>query len=247
MNLDQYRQIKAEEAKQTTEVKQEVKVEEKQPIIEDKKEVEVKLPDKITIDGIGEVDVDELKKGYMRQSDYTKKTQEISKTKAEVEEATIIYEFLKSNPEIAQMIADKVPKGNVVTKDGQKIKELENELQLTKRKSEIAELSAKYKDFNLVEVENIMESRGTKTLEDAYKIWKSDKVMPNDLEAITKEIRDAIMKELKIKSADTTSIIGTPSGEDVITNQPELSTAEKKIAKNLKMSEADYYRYKNIK
>lgn len=246
MNLDQYRQIKEQESKQTSEDVQ-VTPEDKKTIVETKPIVEEgkteQTLNKITIEGIGEVDIDELKNGYMRQSDYTKKTQEISKSKSELEEASIIYEFLKSNPEIAKMIADKVPKGNVVTPEGQKIKKLEDELQLTKRNAEISQLSSKYKDFNLVEVENIMESRGLKTLEDAYKIWKVDKSTPVDTDTLAKQIREQIMKELK-QGTDTSSIIGTPDGGDVQKTLPELSIAEKKIAKKLGMSEADYLRFK---
>jgi hypothetical protein len=61
------------------------------------------------IDGIGKVKVDDIKEwklGYMRQSDYTRKTQEIARQRNETKDALDVYNFLKSNPTIAQALAD---------------------------------------------------------------------------------------------------------------------------------------------
>ena len=59
----------------------------------------VETPQKINIGG-EEVDIEELKKGYMRQSDYTKKTQELSKIKKEstlTDDERNAIEFLKNS------------------------------------------------------------------------------------------------------------------------------------------------------
>lgn len=57
--------------------------------------------DTTTFDINGEtISIDELKKGYMRQSDYTRKTQELSKTKKEntlTDEERAAVEFLKNS------------------------------------------------------------------------------------------------------------------------------------------------------
>jgi len=256
MNLDQFRQIKAQEKEQTketieqkpAEIKQETNQEE---INTDKQEEKVaELPSKITIAGIGEVDIEELKNGYLRQTDYTKKTQEISNMKNEVKDAVTLYEFMRANPDVAKLVVEKAKDTNIttITPEQKRIKSLEDELMLQKRNAEIAELSAKDKDFNLVEVESVMESRNLKSLNDAYKIWKSDKAtnQPLDLESLTKKIKDDLLKELGTQ-VDTRSIMNNGGTANVENTQAELTPIEKRIAKNLKMSEADYLRYKNIK
>lgn len=246
MNLDQFREIKAKEAeagKQTEQTTTTKPVEETKP---ETKQVEDTAPQKFNIPGIGEVDIEELKSGYLRQSDYTKKTQEISTQKNEVKDAVVLYEFMKANPEVAKLVLEKAPQVKGVSKEEQRIRELESEIALQKKNAEIADLASKDKNFNLVEVEKIMEDRKLHSLSDAYKIWKSDNGKVDlDLESITKKIREDILKELNA-NVDTRTIVNSKGGE-VTSTQPELTAIEKKIAKNLKMSEADYLRHKNIK
>lgn len=245
MNLDQFREIKAKEAGEVKQTEQTTKpIDETKP--ETKQEEKSTEPQKFNIPGIGEVDIEELKSGYLRQSDYTKKTQEISTQKSEVKDAVILYEFMKANPEVAKLVLEKAPQVKGVSKDEQRIRQLESEIALQKKNTEINELTTKDKNFNLVEVEKIMEDRKLSSLSDAYKIWKSDNGKQDiDLESITKQIRDDILKELNA-NADTRTIVGGNGGE-IQNTQPELTALEKKIAKNLKMSEADYLRHKNIK
>lgn len=250
MNLDQFRAIKAQEATEVKDNKPEsgkVAEQPKQteaPAVEDKK---VEAPIKFNIPGIGEVDVEELKNGYLRQTDYTKKTQEIATMKNEVKDAVTLFEFMRANPEIAKMVVEKAPHVKGVSKEEKRIQELENEVNLQKRNAEIAELTAKDKSFNLVEVEAVMEQRGLKTLNDAYKIWKADKGSTEtiDLEAITKKIREDVLKEIGA-NVDTRTTVGGGTGAPE-SAAVELTAAEKKIAKALKIPEAEYIRYKNIK
>ena len=67
---------------------------------ESTEETKPTIPDKIQIDGIGEVTIDELKSGYLRIQDYTKKTQEVSRKRKENEEAISFYEEIKRNPQL---------------------------------------------------------------------------------------------------------------------------------------------------
>jgi hypothetical protein len=62
-------------------------------------------PTKVAIEGVGEVDVDELKKGYLRQQDYTRKTQELAAERQRMESdksATPIEE------RVSNLLADKL-------------------------------------------------------------------------------------------------------------------------------------------
>jgi hypothetical protein len=58
----------------------------------------------IDLDGKTKVKLADLKKGYMLQSDYTKKTQEIAAEKANLKEVVDIIDYLKKNPAKAERI-----------------------------------------------------------------------------------------------------------------------------------------------
>ena len=60
----------------------------------------VATPTTFNIDGIGEVTADQIKEwknGNMRQSDYTRKTQDLAKERAEHKDALELYSYLRSN------------------------------------------------------------------------------------------------------------------------------------------------------
>ena len=48
----------------------------------------------------------EFKQGYLRQSDYTKKTQILAQERERLKEAVELYDYLQSNPEIAQRLVE---------------------------------------------------------------------------------------------------------------------------------------------
>lgn len=56
-------------------------------------------PQFIDIPGIGQVSLDEAAKGYLRQSDYTKKTQEVASEREELTLAKQLVEALDADPE----------------------------------------------------------------------------------------------------------------------------------------------------
>ncbi len=53
-----------------------------------------------------QVSVDDLKAGYLRQSDYTAKTQELSTQKDSLKQTQELADYLKANPKLAQSIYD---------------------------------------------------------------------------------------------------------------------------------------------
>ena len=58
----------------------------------------------IQLEGGQKIKLSELKKGYMMQSDYTTKTQELSEQRKEVEELRQLADFLKANPKKLERI-----------------------------------------------------------------------------------------------------------------------------------------------
>ena len=71
----------------------------------------------VTVDGEKlNVTLDELKNGYMRQADYTRKTQELSQESAEVKDAVTLFRALQENPmQTVQKLWETVRQGQPVT------------------------------------------------------------------------------------------------------------------------------------
>jgi hypothetical protein len=250
----QYREIKAQEAQQATQPKVE------QPIADVKetpKQTETKVetkpietpkpPEKITIDGVGDVTLEELKKGYMRQNDYTQKTQDVSRQKKELQDAATLYETLKNNPQIVQELKKNMPVPQAVDPTMKKVTELENKMFDMMLQNEISILSNKYKDFEVREVLEMAKEKQTTNLEDAYLLVKARKQTPTDVESLKNQLRQEIIKELANDKEATSTIISSNDNQPVVQdNKPQLSEGEKRVARMMKMSEADYLKWRDI-
>lgn len=71
-----------------------------------------------TVNGVEEVTLEELKAGYMRKADYTKKRQEDSAKAEEADKALVLYNALQQNPmETVQKLWEKVRAGQPVQPD----------------------------------------------------------------------------------------------------------------------------------
>ena len=251
MNIEYYRALKAQEAK---EVGVTPPVEQTQPTLEENKTpVEENktpsLPEKVVIDGVGEVSFDELKNGYLRQSDYTRKTQEVSRKSKEVEDAVNLMQHLKANPHLAQQLlqSEKLPAPLDPTTS--RVVELENKLYDMMLQQEIQTLQSKYTDFEVMDVLKVAQEKGIVNLEDAYLITKAHKPTAQvvDAEVIKKQIREEVLRELEKERKDTQTIISTNDGvAHVVDKSPSLSEAEKKVAKMMSMSDVDYVKWRDI-
>lgn len=212
------------------------------------------IPDKIQIDGIGEVTIDELKNGYLRTQDYTKKTQEVSRKRKENEEAISFYEEIKRNPQLLQQIASgQSPTPYQLDPLQAKILELEASLYDMRLENEISRLQSKYPDFEVREVLEIAHEKKMLNLEDAYLLSKSAKSSePVNTDELKKQLREEILKELEAEKDTTTTVI-TPGNSGTVykDNAPKLTEAEKKVAsrmfRNAKDPYAEYEKWKNVK
>lgn len=270
MNIDEYREMKAKETKEVKQdepkesVKEEPKVnpeenktEEKpkdKPVENDKK-TETKVPEKIEIPGYGEVSVEELKKGYLRQTDYTKKTQDLAHQRKEMQDATKFYEMIRKNPEVAKEIAGKM-KMPELDPAVAKVMELENKIYDMMLEQEIADLQAKYEDFDVQEVLQIASDRGISRLEDAYIISKRSKTPKDgdkvDVEALKKQLREEIVKEIEKERDETKTLISTKNSQETVKdNKPVLTKAEQKVARNMfrnsKDPDSEYVKWRDYK
>ncbi len=255
MNIEQYRALKAQESATpptpTTPEPTPTQTQETTPTETPKptEETKASIPEKITIDGVGEVTFEELQKGYLRQADYTRKTQEVSRKTKEVEEAVQVYEKLKANPQLTQQVfqGGQVP-ANLDPMQA-KVIDLENKLYDMMLEKEIETLQSKYDDFEITDVLKTAQAKNITNLEDAYILAKSLKPQqkPQSIEEVKKQLRQELLKEIEQEKNATQSIISSNDGVALVpNNEPKLSEAEKKVANMMRLSDTDYVKWRDV-
>jgi len=131
-----------------------------------------------------EVTLDELRSGYMRQADYTRKTQELAEekraleaTKQELAEAIEVWETLKNNPDIVERIVKELEGGEVEEKTPvfNEDRYLDH---IARIEAELEELRFRtaYPDANIEEVMEFAVKNEIPKLEVAYKAMQFDKM-----------------------------------------------------------------------
>ncbi len=278
MNIDEYRQIVAEEKARSQSTTQTAptgtpSTEANQPpqtppqtatTPEPPAQTETKPEVKpIVLDGqeITSEQIKEWKNGYLRQSDYTKKTQELAKSRRELEQAVQVYNAVAQNPQIAQALVQQVP---ILDPQVARIQELEAQYYDKVVENEVATLSAKYPDFNVQEVMQLAVDRKLNSLEDAYFVNKALKQTASPASSSTppvtstppvaqatpdlvKQIVDMVKAELQ-PPPDTSSLITNQGGNaPTNTNSPQLTPEQMKTATMFNMSPEEYAKWANKK
>ena len=203
-------------------------------------------PDRVEIDG-QTYTLDELKGGLLRQSDYTRKTQEIAKERERLALAEQYFNAVNSKPEFAQELAESF---NLPYKTPEQLSydALQQEHQEALLRLEIATLSTKYSDFDADKVVALSLEKGMTNLEDAYHLSKAGtpaNAQALDVKALTEQIRQSVLLELQSK-VDTSTIISTGGDTSSIARtEPVLTAQETRVAAGLKMTPEEYLLYKN--
>lgn len=160
----------------------------------------------VTVNGeTFEVPLAELRNGYMRQADYTRKTQQIAADGEVVRWAKVLQEGFQNNPqgtiqylaqqfgvgltnepdpwqELVENDPSLTPVVDRIRQQEQELAELRREAQTTAQeresaavRAELNEVQSKYPDFNPQLVIPIALQNGVR-LETAYKIWRADQI-----------------------------------------------------------------------
>lgn len=250
MNIEQYRALKAQEetSKAQPQVEQPTEPQGVVQVVEEQvtEKQEESKPITVEIDG-KEVTIDELKNGYLRQSDYTKKTQQLSHQRKEVEEAINLYEHLKHNPDVAQQLQQVTSIPKTLDPTQSKIIELEEKMYDMMLEKEIETLQSKYNDFEVMEVIKMASQKQITNLEDAYLLLKAQKQDTKvvDIEKIKEDLRSEIIKELE-SNVETSSIISSGREQIVSTpDMPTLSQGEIKVAQSMGMTPVEYAKWRD--
>ena len=179
--------------------------------------------EKITIDQIKE-----WKQNGLRQSDYTRKTQELAEQRKALGHAE---EGVSDNPS-----------------DSERLLKLERDIKAKELDLEITNLKTKYPDFDEIKVLTESGQRGIYDLEFVYKAMRSDSsVNIEELKnkAIEEYKNEIATKKQTNKEATSGSIVSNASGQPSIDYGDELTSSEKEYCNKRGWSYKQYVEDKN--
>lgn len=195
-------------------------------------------------------EIQEFKQGYLRQSDYTRKTQELAKQRNEIADAVELYDYLRDNPHLLYNLQENSVDQNVqnvaqrLTPEMQKIQELELKMAQQELEHEINTLKTKYSDFDEVKVLQEAEKRGVTDLDFVYKALREDDDM--DVEKIKQEAvaeaKKQILAELQKNKDETKTLIDKKDTKPDL-QVTQLTPTQKRVASNMGLSEEDYVKW----
>lgn len=212
-----------------------------------------------TPEPINEIDLDgekltleqirELKKGNLRQSDYTKKTQELANYKKEHSEALEFYEYFKKNPELLSKLADAEKELGIKGADyaqkldpvRQELNDLKQQMVMNTINTQLEAIMSKDKTVSDVDLLNIANQYNV-PIDTAYNIYRGQN-FEKYTQSIKQEAKKEVGEKLKSNADMTNSAIAKGDGSNVKGNFG-LTPVEMAFAKKVGMSAEDYAKYK---
>ncbi|MGL4774541.1 MAG: hypothetical protein ACRC2K_13350 [Clostridium sp.] len=198
--------------------------------------------EKFTVD-----EIREWKKGNMRQADYTRKTQELSKQRKEAEEALGVYNYLMQNQDLTKMLVEHQQQNGGDSSLREKVDPTLRELNEIKQKmvmddidrqlNEITTNDKRVSDVELLEIANNSKC----DINTAYNIWKGaniDKIMAQR----ESELKKSIMAEIQNNTVQTQTLIGGKDAK-VESNTFGLTDAQIAMAERFDMTLEEYKKY----
>ena len=215
-------------------------------------EVEVdNQPDTVHIEGFGDYTLDELKEfknGYLRQSDYTRKTQELARQREEANDALEVYEYLRNNPHLvnALMQMDNGQVNPVVQKatpENAMMQQILHTQKAMEIEMKLNDLKSKYgNDIDEVALFQKANQLKTEDLEFVYKALQYDNLVAQQASAV-QAAATQMQAEIDANKSAVSTIVGT--NQSAVTRpQKSLTDAEKRVAAQMGISEADYLKWK---
>lgn len=214
--------------------------------VDDNNESVESIPLSYNIDGIGEVSAEQIREwrdSGLRQSDYTRKTQELARQRSELQDAVNIYEYLKQHPYITESIkkAENNPQFDMSAPSAERnaLRDLQYQVQSMKVDNTINQLHEKYGDFN--EESLFKKANETKTT-DLELVLKSMMYDKKPATSAVEEAKRQLKEELEKDQSVVSTVITNKSGKTKKT--PKLSSEEKHVAELMGMSPSEYAKWK---
>ena len=215
-------------------------------------------PEEITsvnIPGLGEISFDDIKEwrnGNMRQSDYTRKTQELARQRETLQDAENLYNYVNSNPQVLEVLrkteGGNVPQVNNASPENQAIKQLIRNQTRLETDIKLKDLHDRYGEFDEISLLNKATELRTTDLEFVLNGIKQSAPRENvDIDAIRKQAYEDAKKDLKAEleaNRNNTSTIISTNQSATPPPKPELSAAERRVAAGMGLSEAEYLKWR---
>ena len=206
-------------------------------------------PEKYNIPGVGEFTADEIremKNGGLRQSDYTRKTQELAKQREEMREAQALYDHLRANPSLIEAIkqAEQNPNGvvanNAPTPERQMLRDLAFTQKAMQVDMQVSELHKKYGDFD----EGALFEKATKlNTEDLEFVLQGLLYGRGDTASAVQSAKEQLKAELEANRNVVETTVASRQQKQP-TRSPGLSDKEKRVAMMMGLTESEYIKWK---
>lgn len=213
--------------------------------------VEEPTDDKVHIEGFGDFTVDELKEfrnGYLRQSDYTRKTQELARQREEAQDALELYNYLRDNPQMVEALMNMDNGANTqtiqrATPENAMMQQILHTQKAMEIEMRLNELKSKYgNDIDEVTLFQKANQMKTDDLEFVYKALQYDNLLAEKQQA-QQTAANSLQAEIDANKKAVSTIV-SPRQSNVVTQTPTLSADEKRVAALMGLSESDYLKWK---
>lgn len=187
--------------------------------------------------------IKEFKQGYLRQSDYTKKTQELSAQKKTHEQALQLFEYLNSKPELIAKLneldtEDEGELKNVYKPQDPMLNELSTKVKAMEINHELEMLKIQDPELNEIEILNLANEK-VMPIKDAYTLWRGlnfDKILKDKLAKQSSNLTE------QIKKGNNVTTLMNPNDKPN-TGAHGLSEAQMSMADKLGMTYEEYKKW----
>lgn len=188
--------------------------------------------------------IKEWKNGNLRQSDYTRKTQELAAERERLKEASTIYDYLRNNPAVVQAIRQVEQNPNITgilpSEERDQIAKMRIELETMKVDSQLRELHTKYGDFDEDAMFRTANEKGVKDLELVVQsMLYNNKPTVDAVAEAKRQLKEELENNKEATKTTVKSKAKQPSAK-----KDGLTAQEKRVAMMLGVSETDYQKWK---
>lgn len=215
-------------------------------------ETEPSTPQRYNIDGVGEFTADEIREmrnGGLRQSDYTRKTQELARQREELKDAQELYDYLRANPHLVQAMKEAETNPNSVafrhapSAETEMLKQLAYNQKAMETDMKLNALRQKYGEIDEIALFNKASELRTDDLEFVYKALNYNNSQ-YDERAMIEKAKAELKAELEANKNVVSTTVSTRQNSIPTHGNETLSAEEKRIAAAMGMSESEYAKWK---